>query len=159
MYVKYTADWPKSAFLVLHLNIAVLSRIYYGQAFLYKHTLWVKTSRERSGRRNSDFNRVGAQCEKANTEHQIIVRQSLAYTQKQPSDKWHNERTIHNVRALSVSPLQSKWGETREEGVVIHLTCSHLLIQNVPIPALACCEAPYHQKRHSNECLLYFLIF
>ena len=25
-----------------------------------------------------------------------------------PSDKWHNERTIPNVRAPSVSPLQSK---------------------------------------------------
>ena len=46
--------------------------------------------------------------EKANTEHQIIVRQSLAYTQKPPSDKWHNERTTPNVRALSVSPLREQ---------------------------------------------------
>ena len=37
--------------------------------------------------------------EKASAKHQIIVRQSLAYTQKPPSDKWHNERTIPNVRA------------------------------------------------------------
>ena len=44
--------------------------------------------------------------EKANTEHQIKVRQSLAYTQKPPSDKWHNERTVPNVRALSVSPAR-----------------------------------------------------
>ena len=46
--------------------------------------------------------------EKTSVEHQMKVRQSLAYTQKPPSDKWHNERTVLNVREPSVSPLRSK---------------------------------------------------
>ena len=44
----------QSAFLVLHLNIAVLLRIYYGQAFLYKHLAVAKLLTRATGWRESE---------------------------------------------------------------------------------------------------------
>ena len=176
MYTKYTADWYESAFLVLHLNIAVFMSLWMRLGwrkpfvgylankkqtktvcffnemkslislnlaslremkaepswndtlcrcgwkfcthsfvgFLYKHSLVTKTEREPQG------------GEKGSAEHQNKVRQSLVIHSKT------HQATSGIMRGLSlmcesrVCPLcESKWGETREEGVVIHLKCSH----------------------------------
>ena len=53
---------------------------------LFTHSLVQKRNASHSG------------GEKASAKHQMKVRQSLASTQKSPSDKWHNEWNVLNVR-------------------------------------------------------------
>ena len=102
-------------FLDMHLNIAVLCT-FYERALNEKALTYSKTEREPQRRRERE-------CRAPDESTPVDGIHS-----KTAIDKWHNESTVPNVREPSVSPLRSKWGETREEGVVIHLICSHSLI-------------------------------
>ena len=142
-YVRqYTADWYKSAFLVLHLNIAVLSNAlilvlhpniaflcaFYEWQLYEKALAYSKTEREPQRRRERECRKERKSVLLRQSRQSRRTRQKYAsrwHTLNTAIDKWHNESTVPNVREPSVSPLRSKWGETREEGVVIHLTCSH----------------------------------
>ena len=83
--------WHEMTLCVVAVKIALIQALTCYEVAYASHCGGEKTSVVRNGR---------AYCYglPSIASHQIKVRQSLAYTQKPPSDKWHNERSVLNVR-------------------------------------------------------------